>query len=265
MYFCYCIGFPGDHELIKENLSIIKAKYSSLFVFVQRKLQAKEKGIELRAFLLPQCPWAAFLPQSASVTEVFETIAKQNGVCDFQNYHLLERIVDEFNDNDKEMTKKMKKYKQDLSGFKAANILKVYIDEHEAELVYSHSGTHRSPSEQSPEYFTNLSMKLKAKVSEYTLKYLDKLWSSLQEHLLLPELSFLLDSVRKGCVHVTWIFPAELAPQSIRRVHHCVYFFQQQPILWVEIDNVCVYIGKSTDSEDQEDEEILIEKTVSID
>ena len=239
----------ADRHFVEGNLSQIQGKFAKLLRFVRRKLREnlKEKRIrnELRLFVLDVLSAVKCTLKSLDVEDIFEYLST-NRLWDFWNYHLLEQIIDEFGSNDSEMVEKMKQYKKDLSGYKTANKLAKHIATL-SKILTSDDYTSSDPPNE--EYFRELSVKLEERVAEYTLDYLDKLWDSLQTHLLLPPLGFLLRTIHKGCICITWLIPADLTRKIIERARQSVTCFQQYPILKVTVDSECVYERKPTNPE----------------
>ena len=191
------------------------------------------------------------IPKSSDLEDIFTAITSHN-LWNYWNYHPLEQIIKKYGVNDPDMMERMKNYKRDLSGFKLITKIKNYIPAAKAHLTGS-DDLEVSPVDRTPNYFRRLSIKWNARVTEYSLRYIENVWESLSPHLLLPPPSVLLEAVRKNSILVVWLIPVDLVPKAIEKVRQGTKFFRIYPILEVMIDGECVYKGdESTAEEDME-------------
>ena len=65
-------------------------------------------------------------------------------------------------------------------------------------------------SKPDPKLLDELSVKVKANVTEKTMKYVSELWDSLAYRVKLPVTALLFQKVAKGCVQITWLLPFHL-------------------------------------------------------
>ena len=230
------------HEALAEkNLFTIQGKFGDLLLFVRTKLQnelkTEEQMQDFRLFLLTILK-IKFESDVSNVQKIFEAITLK-GLWNHLQYYLLEEIIKRFLRSDQEVIEQVEQYKKNLSGYKSATKLKDYMVG-ALKLADAPNSTHEG-------FFSVLSVKLDECVAEYTLAYLDELWSSLKTHLRLRPLSLLLREIRDGCICVTWTMPTDLVSEAIGRARQGGKFFDESPILRVNIDDEVVY-DRSLDS-----------------
>ena len=248
LYICIFSGIAQDEEVAEvthQNKRSISAKYATLLANVYSTLQ--QKGIDVREFLLfvvARFPPGDCIPHSGDLAEIFEAITR-NRLWDFLNYQPLEDIVQHFVANDEKMNDSMKEYKAHLVGFKACMKIVNYLSEVESDSSFDESDLEQptlpKPARYDRRYYRKLSLKLKVKVTDQSLSYIDDIWRSVSEYLLLPPLSALLDHICKGSITVVWLIPTGLVPQSLKRIRQGGDFFQQNSIESVTLDDQCVY------------------------
>ena len=191
------------------------------------------------------------IPKSYNLEDVFTAITSHD-LWNYWNYYPLEEIIMKYGKNDPDMIERMENYKRDLSGFKLITKIKNYIPAAKAHLTES-DDLEVSPVDRTPNYFRRLSIKWNARVTEYSLRYIENVWQSLSSHLLLPPPSVLLEAVIKKSILVVWLIPVDLVPKAIEKARQSTKLFQIYPILEVVIDGECVYKGgESTVEEDME-------------
>ena len=236
-------------EVTSQNKRNITAKYATLLTNVynrlHNKLQEKTLDIqEFRLFVIARFPPGDCIPQSENLGNVFEAITR-NGLWDFWNYQLLEDIVHQFGGDDKQMEDWMNKYKADLVGFKICTKIIHYLRVVESDSSFDESDqdqpTQQKLAKYDRKYFRKLSLRLKVKVTDQSLSYIDDIWRSVSEYLLLPPLAAILDCICKGSITVVWLIPIGLVPQLLKQIRQAGDFFQQQNIESVTVDDQCVY------------------------
>ena len=250
LYICISSGIAQDEkvaEVTHENKRSISAKYATLLANVYSTLQ--QKGIDVREFLLfvvARFPPGDCIPHTGDLAEIFEAITR-NRLWDFLNYQPLEDIVQHFGGNDEKMKDCMKEYKAHLVGFKACTKILNYLSVVESDSSFDESDSDSDqpnlpkPRRYDVRYYRKLSLKLKVKVTDQSLSYIDDIWRSVSEYLMLPPLSVLLDHICKGSLTVVWLIPTGLVPQSLKRIRQGSDFFQQNSIVSVTLDDQCVY------------------------
>ena len=239
------IGPAEMDDYTKRNLTIIKGKFESLRQTVCEKLEKKLTNVEvkdkLRPHLLSVLPPKAedCIPNSSDVREIFEAM-RRNELCDYMNYFPLESLIEHFGGDDTELISQMEQYKRDRSSFKLATKIKAYIP-----AAMSNLGTSDEPDplsiKRDCKYFRRLSIKLKQRVGDHSLLYLDRLWKSLAHALLLPEPLCLLDAILENSILVIWFIPTDVVPRTIQIAQENTAFFRTHPIESVTIEDEPVY------------------------
>ena len=231
--------------MTRRNLVKIKDSFATLLKDVAVKLKTKELDLEaFRFFIVALFPPGKCIPQSTNIITIFEAVT-QNELWSYWHYTPVEKIVMEYAPHDDEMKGWLDNYKKELSGYKAttkiADVIELYSIDEEANpgkpLSLKYDG----------EYLHQLTMKLKTPVSEKTLLYVDDLWLSLAEYFLLPSLSVLLDSIKKGCVEVSWLVPPHLVFQIIGNLRENSMLLQSKGIVKMLLDGECAYDGAQDD------------------
>ena len=236
--------FPGSEhetsvEVTRRNLIKIKESFAKLLKDVAEKLKSKELDLEVfRFFVVALFPPGRCIPQSSKVIEIFEAVT-MNGLWSYWHYTPVERIVAEYAPNDDEMKGLLDKYRKELSGYKAMTKIADAIELYEIDEFADPS--RRLTVAFDPAYLQRLSVKLKTRVTEKTLEYVDELWVSLAEYFLLPSLSVLLERIRSGCIEVSWLVPPHFAFQITSNLHENSSFLQSKGITKVLLDGNCVY------------------------
>ena len=82
-----------------------------------------------------------------------------------------------------------------------------------------------------------ITFKLKARVTEKSLNYIDTFWQSIADYFLLPSLPALLDSIHSGCVEVTWLVSTPSALQIQGNIQDSVLFLQKHGVMRVVMDD----------------------------
>ena len=189
------------------------------------------------------------IPNSTRLSEIFEAITI-NSLWSYREYYLLQAIVDAFGGSaTAQMKGLVEAYQEDLSGFQVATKIKHFIatTRSDRSRFSSQSNEPVSPKQREPAFISELSWKLKEKVADYSLAYLEELWTSFARHSSLPPLTALLDTVQQGCVSVTWLIRSNLAFQLMETASDLISFFQKHPFLMVSIDGKCIFERQPTE------------------
>ena len=169
------------------------------------------------------------LKPSVNISEMFEMLTVE-GVWDFMNYYLLESIIDEYGDDrTKEM---MEQYKQDLTGYLLVTKIKDHLDAVDLE----------HPTIPQEELFSLLTTKVKGvNINDQSLNYVKDLWESLRKQFFLPKHILVLYRIAKGCLEITWCFPAKLAGYITQKCKESEDYFVEQQFLRVSVDGIHIY------------------------
>ena len=232
-------------EVTAQNKRNITAKYATLLTNIYNRLQQKETNVrEFRLFVIARFPPGDCIPQSGDLGELFEAITR-NGLWDFWNYQPLEDIVHQFGADDKQMEDWVNKYKADLAGFKACTKIVDYLAVVESDSSFDESDqdqpTQPKQAKYDRKYYHKLSLRLKVKVTDQSLSYIDDIWRSVSEYHLIPPLSMLLERICKGSLTVVWLIPTGLVPRLLKQIHQAGDFFKQHHIASVSLGDQYVY------------------------
>ena len=146
--------------------------------------------------------------------------------------------------------KMINNFKSKLAGFKATTKIIQYMihtqqDEVDIELEPDTPSIQQAMAEHDNKYRHKLSVKLKARVTDKCLDYIDELWASVTEYLYLPTLLTLLKSICDGCIEVTWLIPSRLVQEIKAQAQRLTVVAQQYDIVTVKLDNGILYPDNS--------------------
>ena len=237
-----------DDSLVRsKNLLKIKDIFASLIALAERVLQGKDINIpNFRLFLM-----ARYLPEedsndtkaidpskfvnqvlgtAQSIGEILQSLMIHR-LLSYKNFDVLCSIINHYASDNIEMKQKLNEYEEELAGY---ILVTKIIDHLDVELQ-------QSVSEPDPELLHELSVKVKANVTEKTLKYVSELRDSLAYRVKLPVTAVLFHKIAKGCVEITWLIPCHLTDFATKRLQESTDYFQEENILRVTIAGRCVY------------------------
>ena len=229
------------------NQEQIQIKFASLVAKTFETLRENPATTEtLQVFLVQLYQSESFvssvLDPTMTLKETFFEIAQQ-GLWNYLNYHLLQQVIKEFARYNQDLQTKLQEYKQDLNGFKLVTKLKEYMSTYQSEnesSLLTTAGDLLPPPNPNPALFKRLSVKVKLKISEQSFRYIDELWDSVADTLLLPHHVVLLEEVAKGCVCVTWRLPS--VPHIIEKIHQCPSSLAEKwGVLTVTMDDETIF------------------------
>ena len=234
--------------LAKKNLQKIKDKFAPLLTLAHRVLQGK--GIDMSNFRLFLT--AQYLPEeddndtraidpskfvsqvlgtAQNVSEILESLMIHR-LLSYKNFDVLRSIISHYASDDIEMKTKLDEYEQELAGYFLVTKMKDYLN---AETEQSEH------SELDANLLDELSLKVKANVTEKTVTYVSELRKSLVRQVKLPATAVLFHRIAEGCVKITWLLPCHLTEFTRRRLQESTDYFQQEKILRVTIAGRCIY------------------------
>ena len=187
---------------------------------------------------------SSVLKTMTTLEEMFQEISKQ-GLWSYLNYHLLHQVIKQFGSHNQDLQMRLQKYRQNLNGFKLATKLEEYMSTYQPENEPSLLATARDlPSpDPDPALFTRLSLKIKLKISEQSFNYIDELWESVADTLLLPHYMMLLEEVARGCVCITWRIPS--VPHVIEKVRRCASSLAEKwGVLTITMDDETIFTNE---------------------
>ena len=233
----------GTVGFAQRSRQAIDAKFATLLMNTCRKLAGRRINMEdLHVFLTCYFSPGKCIPKSSSsIHEIFEAINRHQ-LWDYWNYFPLEGIVQGFAADDQEITSWIEAYRQDLDSYKVMTKLIDHIATVASVSTVSESlSDEERPARYDEQYYKKLSVKLKTKFTDHSLKYIDELWDKFANLYSLPPRAVLLDRVHKGCVSIVWLVPSHLAPQILNATPPNDEFYHKHEIMQVEFNQKCLY------------------------
>ena len=230
-------------KIVKENHAKIKGSFATLVRKVRSKLGGKDIDMkDFRLYILNLFPPGDIIPDTVSVADIFEAVSRHQ-LWDYSHCTPIEEIVKEFVGDDLELRGWIDDYKSELAGFKATTKIVDYIKvcNDEEEIADSDQSLREDIARYDRRYCRKLTVKLKSRVTEKSLDYIDQFWRSIADHFLLPSLSALLDSIQEGCVEVTWLVPTLSALQIQANIQDSTQFLEKLEVIRVIMDGEILY------------------------
>ena len=229
--------------IVKENKARISGSFATLVRKVVSKLEKRDINMrDFRLYVVNLFPPGDVIMDAVGVADIFEIISRHR-LWDYTHCTPIEEIVGEFGGDDLELRGWIGDYKAELAGFKATTKIVDFIKacSDEEEIADSDQSIRHDMARYDKRYCRKLTIKLRAKVTEKSLSYIDEFWRSIADHFFLPCLSVLLDNIQKGCIEVTWCVPTLLALQIQANVQDSTQFLQQLAIIRVVMDGEILY------------------------
>ena len=248
-YFSLHASLESDDErhisitVVKENRTKIKGSFATLVTNISTNLMKKNIDMgELRLYITTLFPPGDFVAYAKSVAEVCEAMSHHQ-LWDFHSFTPVEEIVKKFGENDPQLTGWIRDYKSELAGFKAVTRIADYIEacSDDEDIADSEQSISQNIARYDKKYCRKLSIKLKARITEKSLDYIDQFWSSIADYFFLPSLSVLLDTIKEGCVEVTWLVPTAAALQIEANMEDSEDVWRNLEVTRVEMDGVVYY------------------------
>lgn len=225
----------------------IKTKLTGSFATLVRKvtvkLQKKDINVkDLRLYVITLFPPGDIVNYAVNISDVFEIISKHRLWGPF-HYIPLEEIAKEFGEGDPELSAIIKEYKMELAGFKATTKIVDFIRdcEDEDEIADPDESILEDIARYDKRYCRKLTLKLKERVTERSLNFIDQFWRSIADHFVIPCLSVVLDSIKEGCVEVTWCVPTSMALQILAKDQDSTGFWKKLEVIHVILDDRILY------------------------
>ena len=260
MWFVTCTDIPSAtrsrHPAIavaERNIRKIKGKFSMLVTRSRRKLQYRGINIEdVQTFLITMYSSPKSSDGSDMVTTVLESATSldgifralsKHGLWDYLNYFLLQSIIEEFASDDDELNGMMEEYQKDLTGHILTLQIQTYLDASHYECSGEGENMADEIASSSPPHqlFQKLSVKVDANVTDHSLNYVNDLWRSLANQILLPKPAMILHNIAEGCVGIMWLIPANLVEHVSKMAQETSTKFAEQNILNVMLEEQCIY------------------------
>ena len=230
-------------QVLKESQAKIKGSFATLVRKVTAKLEKKHFNIdEFRLYIFNLFPPGDIIANSATVTDIFGTLSRHR-LWDYSYCTPIEEIANEFGGDDLELRGWISYYKSELAGFKATTRIVDYIKmcSGEEEIADAEQSLRQDMARYDRQYCRKLTVKLKSRVTEKSLDFIDQFWRSIADHFLFPSLPVLLDSIQEGCVEVTWLVPTLSALQIQTNIQDSAAFLEECEVMQVIMDGEILY------------------------
>ena len=236
----------------KKNEAIIKRNYAKLIMEIAKNLETVNPDMDDFHTFVINIFDASELPKVETVQDMFKILSEKK-CWSFIDVSNLASIVEEFSEGFEDQNKKrIKQYKEELSGFKAATKIVNFMNSNRENEPDDGSDSEEYISIDSDKakydekYRKKLSIKLNegeggTKITLRSLEYVEKLWKSLCEEFEMPSLPKLLDSIVSGSIIVTWIVRRIHAQKILHNIFHAAIFLKQELIVGIYLEGVCIY------------------------
>ena len=223
----------------------------------RKRLQSKEVNVEdVQDFLIIMYSSpnsrdgsdtvTTVLESAESLDEIFRALSKYK-VWDYLNYYLLQSIIEEFASDDDELNGMMEQYQRDLTGHVLTQKIQTYLDANKYPVATSDSESSADENitsllpKQKHKLYKKLSVEVKAKIADHSVKYVYDLWQSLANQFALPRPAMILHSIAEGCICIMWLIPANLVTYITRMAQETANMFAKLHILKVMLEEHCIY------------------------
>lgn len=236
-------GGELSSDILKESLANIRASFAALVTRIVGKL--KKKDIDesaFRLYIINLFSPGDIVSHTTSIAEICECLSRHR-LWDYNTYHPVEKIATMFANGDDELKGWISDYKSELAAFKATTKIATFIKEcdEDDDIADPDQTIQENLARYDKRYCRKLTIKLKARVTEQTLVYIDEFWRSIADHFILQPLSVLLETIREGCMEITWYIPTPSAFQILTCIKTSKEFFQEQGISRLAVDNEILY------------------------
>lgn len=189
------------------------------------------------------------MSNTATIAEIFDALTR-NRLWGHFSYSTFELIYKDFGKDDLELHDLIDSYKAKLAGFKATTKIIDFIKEcnDDDEIADSEQSIYQDKGRYDKKYCRRLTMKLKRRITEKSLEYIDEFWRSVADNFFLPSLPVQLDSIREGCTEISWLISAQAA-SKIESVLHALEFLQKVEVTKVSLENQVMYAAEMNDTE----------------
>ena len=233
---------------------MIKGKFSILVTKSHKKLQSREIDVdEVQMFLVTMYSSpdskdgsdtvTTVVESAKSLDEIFRALSKHQ-LWDYLNYYLLQSIIEEFADDDKELNGMMGQYQEDLTGHILTLRIQAYLEATKHPVAMSDSDILADevvPLQQDYKLFRKLTAKCEVNITSNTLSYIINLWRSLAKQFALPQPALILHDIAEGCIGITWLIPANLVDHVTKMARETANMFAEENVLRVKLEELCIY------------------------
>ena len=212
-----------------------RSSFSDLVVKVRTSLEAYNTKVkDVRDFLVTYFEGECSIPKSGDLSEIFECLTSTK-LWRYDHYGPLEELVEKFLPKDDPVRTLMSEYVSKLSAFYTTTSIIDFIkiseldDAEEDNQIFS-------PKKYNRQYRKlTVKLKLKKKVSELTLDFVDTIWKALQREFDLPSLTVVLDKILEGSLTITWLVLPHIVEKIKAVFYKSLNFLQHHSIVSIEL------------------------------
>ena len=224
--------------MIRKNEGRIKGLFSSLLINLRKSLVSHNVDVkDLRQFLVTYFKCDDCIPKSHDIDEIFAAVTI-NGLWSYQHYCPLESLIEYFLSDDPKVHSFMNDYRDNLSGFFFMTKIINYIEYKKLEASDSEEDSEPLKSYIAQHYRQiKVVLKLDRKVSDLSLRYVEKLWRSFASEFDLPSLTAVVKKITAGSLAILWSIP----PWEAEKIKPTSKFCRQHNIIMIAIDDDVIY------------------------
>ena len=242
-----------EKTVLVENEDKIQTAFAHLVRHVLELLEKQSESISVeafRVFVVELFPPGHCIPFAEKISAIFEAISR-NKLWSYSHYTPLKSVVEEYFRGDPNTSEMIDNYKRTLVGFYATTKIVNYIALCEERVPDDTADPDEpldiNPAKYNRDYFRKLTVKLRVRITDQTLQYIDDVWRNIAEFFLLPSLTALLDFVADGSLVISWLIPHSFAMQIEANIADAEQLFRAHTIVQVMIDDEVVYNYDLTD------------------
>ncbi len=247
------MAFTDDEtltEIANKNVRELEHRYDSLLQKVAKILD--EKKISFRIFQeyaesFFNSKEKEVLANTSSIIDVFTSLSDSKVTrWKYDSIPALEDICKHFGKGNEDLMTMINDYKSELAGFKATTKIAHYMKtmkftESDLELDEDSKPIKQTMSKYNDKYCHKLSIKLKVRVKESCISYIEKLWTSISDELLVPKLPVLLKDICVGCIEVSWAITKRMAEAIQDHAERFQQVAEKFKIINVKLDDQVLY------------------------
>ena len=226
------------------NFDKVRAQFSSLLVDVREAMQSVQVSVEnVRHYLVSLFERGDCIPSTTKLLDIFEAVSIAR-LWRFDNYGPLESVASKFLPTDSSTLQQIRDYKAQLSHFKCTTKIIDYISLQPSDLDCEESV--QSTPAISPSHLRELKtkLKLKRKITDLTLKYIDDVWKSIIDEFDLPPLTVVIQKITSGCLEIDWLVLPSVANKVLSAPPEAEKFYSHHQFILVAIDGKAVYYDR---------------------
>ena len=190
------------------------SSFSDLVVKVRTALEVNNAKVkDVRDFLFTYFQGECDIPKVSDLSEIFDCVTSAK-LWRYDHYGPLEELVEKFLPEDDPARALMTQYISHLSAFYTTTSIIDFIKISELDDAEEDNQPF-SPKKYNRQYRKlTVKLKLRKKVSELTLDYVDTIWKALQREFYLPSLTAVIDKILEGSLTITWL----VLPHVVKKI-----------------------------------------------